>query len=74
MRVAWRTKVIGIESICSAETRAKAKYKTLRSAFDAHYQINWNEIRAVRAPEHDAWAEEDESRICWGEEFLRRKL
>ncbi len=71
MRRAWRTKAMGITSIVSAETRGGAISITVRSAHDAGYDsVKWTEVKAVRAPEHDAWAEVDETRRCWGERYL----
>lgn len=71
---AWRTKIGDIESIVAASTRAKAKSRTLFAAYDAGYDsVKWTDIRAVRAPIHDAWALTDRSRSCWSEEFLIEK-
>jgi hypothetical protein len=69
-RVAWRTVAAGIESIVSAYTRAEAKAITLRSAHEVGYLVKYTEVLAGRAPMHDAWAEVDETRHPWGEQYL----
>lgn len=56
-RRAWRTSWNGIDCIVAADSRAKAVASTWRSAFDAHYEVEWKDIRARRAPEYDQWAE-----------------
>jgi hypothetical protein len=67
---AWRTTACGIESIVAAETRNQARSRTARSAFDANFQVRFTEVKARRAPEHDAWAEMDASNACWEESLL----
>lgn len=71
MKRAWRTTACGIASIVAADTRAKAVEITYRSALDANFhRVKWTDVRAVRAPEHDAWAEADASGACWEENLL----
>lgn len=70
MKTAWRTKAAGVESIVAAETRGKAIAMTLRSAREVGYKVEFHEVRATRAPEHNPWAAVDSTGICWGEEFL----
>lgn len=72
MKRAYRTTLIGITSIVSAESRGKAIARTLLSAADAGYNVRgkWKEVRAVRAPEHDEWAALDATGVLWAEANL----
>lgn len=69
-KVAWRTTMHGLTSIVAAYTRGQARARTVESSRDAGYGGDMRDVRAVRAPEHDAWASETESRACWLEEYL----
>lgn len=53
---AWRTTCVGVECIVAADSRAKAKHTTAKSARDAGYTAEWTGIRAVREPKYDGWA------------------
>lgn len=63
---AYRTTLIGLVSIVAARTPAQAKHRTLRSAHEAgYYSCRYTDVRCVRAPEFDQWAELDGSGACW---------
>lgn len=52
---AWRTTLIGIDSIVLAETRAKAKAATIRAAREAGYGVDYtSHCRALRVHHLDA--------------------
>jgi len=70
MKRAWMTIALGIKSITATETRGQAIARTLRSARECGYQIQWTQIRARRRPEYDDWAEVDESKGLWDEALL----
>lgn len=70
MKVAWRIRLCGIVAIVAERTRGRAIAIAVDSAFDANYRPKFTNARAVRAPEHDAWAEQDSSRVPWDEADL----
>lgn len=70
MRRAFRTVAADVTSIVAADSRAHAIAITLRSANEVGYRVKFTEVRAIRAPEHDAWAAVDETRHPWGEKYL----
>ena len=74
--IAFRTTFLGITSIVAAETRGKAIASTLKSADSAGYDVRggWQKVRAVRAPEHDAWAEVDATGVPWDERLLPKEV
>jgi len=72
MKQAWRTTAMGIISIVAAETRGKAIAITMRSARSVGYLVKFHDVKAVRAPEYNAWAEVDASGACWDEKLLQR--
>ncbi len=70
MKRAWRTTWNGIVSIIAAETRGQAVSRTLNSACEAGWPAKFTAVKAVRAPEFDGWAEQDQSKTPWSEEHL----
>lgn len=58
-RCAWG----GVVSIVAAETVAQARSTVVRAATDAGYKPKWIDVRVVRAPEYDVWAEA-ETKTC----------
>jgi hypothetical protein len=71
MKRAWRTFAMGVESIVAASSRGQAIARTLKSIDEAGYRgITFKNIRAIRAPQHDRWAEVDASSHCWSEQYL----
>lgn len=69
---AYRTTWGGEEFIVAAFNAADARYKTWASAGDAGHIPTWADIRVVRAPEHDAWADVDKTGFCWRESYILR--
>lgn len=65
MKRAWRTTLHGLTSLVVAETRGRAIAITLRSARKAGFSSKWQQVRATRAPEYDAWAEVESAGIAW---------
>lgn len=70
MKRAYRTTWNGVTSIVAAESVSQARARTTASANEAGYGAKWIEIRVVRAPEHDAWAETTKTGHAWDERFL----
>lgn len=70
MRRAFKTIYNGVESITSADSASKARYRTYISACEVFRSPKLIDIRVIRAPKHDAWAQQDESGNLWGEEYL----
>ena len=56
--------------IMAAETHGQAKFRLFRELKDIGYRPTVSAIRCRRAPEHDAWAEQDSTGICWDAQFL----
>ncbi len=73
MKRAYRTTFGGITSIVAAESRGKAIAATANAATDAGYRVSFPEVKATRAPEHDAWAALDTTWACWDETLLPRR-
>ena len=73
MKKAFKTTWEGIDSIVSAESASKARYRTFLSATDAGYRCKITQVRVVRAPKHDKWAELDNSYACWPETSLPKE-
>jgi len=71
---AWRTSLIGVESVVAAETAGKAAAKTIKAAKDAGFPVIFTEVRVRRAHEFDQWALSDVSDKVWDETMLRRNL
>lgn len=67
---AYRAEAAGVECIVAAETRGKAIAMTRKSAAEAGYAVNFQSVRAWRAPEWDEWAARDTTGRCWDEAFL----
>lgn len=65
IRLAFRTTLSGVVSVVAADSPAQAKYRTLRSARDAGYRVEFTDLRCRRAPEFDEWAELDGTAHPW---------
>ncbi len=70
MKRAYRTNCGGIVSVVAAESRGRAVAATVRAAGEAGYRVRFLVVRAVRAPEYDAWAALDATGACWDEKLL----
>jgi hypothetical protein len=60
----------GVRSIVPAATRGQAIATVMRSATECGYKPEWQQVRAARAPQYDAWAAQA-VRQCWSEEYVR---
>jgi hypothetical protein len=55
-KAAWKTTACGLVSAVAASSRSEAMAITMRSANDAGYRIKFIDVKCVRWPEHDSWA------------------
>jgi len=67
---AWVTTAIGISSVVFAETRGKAKATTVDSANDAGWGVRYTQVRALRAPQWDQYADQNPHHRCIGQDYL----
>ena len=71
MKKAWRITFNGLDGIAAASTRGQAHAMAWRLVkLELGYRTTWGKIRVVRAPKHDAWAEQDSTGVCWDENLL----
>lgn len=70
MKRAWRVTAAGTTVVVAADRRSRAVQLCHRAANEAGYVVDWQDVRAIRAPEHDAWATTDPGTRCWDEEYL----
>lgn len=70
---AWRVTWKGIVSIVVGVNSSAVRGKMVRHAKDVGYQPRFFDVRAVRAPEYDAWAATTRYG-CVDEEFVKRQI
>jgi hypothetical protein len=74
MKRAFRLTAYGNSGIMAAESCGQAKFRLFRELKDNGYRPTVSAIRCRRAPEHDAWAEVDETGVCWAEQYLPGRI
>jgi hypothetical protein len=70
MKKAWRATWVGGAGIASAETRGQAVFRLFHELKEHGYKPKLGEIKCRRAPEHDGWAELDNTGSFWDERYL----